>query len=89
MKVAFILHPIIQSSCYRGLKERMELVARPNQDVLIERFNGDEAALRRFIVDVINEHGSIYVAAQHLKVSHTTLNYWRKKLNITYKRTAE
>lgn len=62
---------------------------RPNQDVLIEMVDGDEAALRRLVVDTINERGSVHAAAQYLGVSHNTLNYWRKKLNITYVRKAE
>lgn len=65
------------------------ILPKPNQDVLIEMVDRDEAELRRLIVQAINEHGSVLKAAQSLGVSHAALNYWRKKLNISYVRKAE
>lgn len=65
----------------------MELPAHPNQNILIERVDGDRAALRRLIIDAINEQGSVHAAAKSLGVRHAALNYWRKRLGIVVETT--
>lgn len=65
------------------------ILAHPNQGVLIEKVNGDMDALRRLIVETINKEGSIQAAAKALGVRHGTLNYWRKRLDISVEITAK
>lgn len=50
--------------------------------VLIKRAGNDEEKLRGIIVDAIRENGSVNAAAKELGVSHNTLTYWQKRLDI-------
>lgn len=67
----------------------MELLAHPNQGILIQSVQGDTKKLRRLIVDAINKEGSIHAAAKALGVGNATLHYWVKRLKIDVSTKAE
>ena len=56
--------------------------AHPNQGKLIERVNGDKDALKRLIIETINEKHSVNAAAKELGVWPTALTYWCNRLGI-------
>lgn len=57
--------------------------AKRKWGVLIKRADNDEGKLREMIVDALRQsNGSVNKAAKALDVSHNTLTYWQKRLDI-------